>query len=198
LWGRLEACAGLAGPLFGERSSPLDFIFLQYMLLPFVENGFMANTVKAIPEGFEGATPYLSIKGAADALEFYKRAFGATETMRMAGPDGRIGHAEIKIGKANIMLADEHPEIGFLSPRTLGGSPVTIHIYVEDVDALAAQAEAAGAKVRWPVANQFYGDRSGQFEDPFGHVWNFATHTEDVSKEEMQRRAAAYSAGGQS
>src|ERR1039458_6981233 len=114
----------------------------------------MANTVKAIPEGFEGATPYLSIKGAADALEFYKKAFGATETVRMAGPDGRIGHAEIKIGKANIMLADEHPEISFLSPRTLGGSPVTIHIYVEDVDALAAQAEAAGAKVLRPVADR--------------------------------------------
>lgn len=156
----------------------------------------MANTVKAIPEGYEGATPYLSIKGAADALEFYKKAFGATETMRMAGPDGRIGHAEIKIGKANIMLADEHPEIGFLSPRTLGGSPVTIHIYVENVDALAAQAEAAGAKVRRAVADQFYGDRSGQFEDPFGHVWSFATHKEDVSNQELQKRAAA--AGGQS
>jgi len=155
-----------------------------------------ANTVKAIPEGYEGATPYLCIKGAADALEFYKIAFGATETMRMAGPDGRIGHAEIKIGKANIMLADEHPEIGFLSPRTLGGSPVTIHIYVENVDALAAQAEAAGAKVRRAVADQFYGDRSGQFEDPFGHVWSFATHKEDVSNQELQKRAAA--AGGQS
>ena len=152
----------------------------------------MANTVKAIPEGFEGATPYLSIKGAAEAIEFYKKAFGATETMRLAGPDGRIGHAEIKIGKANIMLADEHPEIGFLSPRTLGGSPVAIHIYVEDVDTLAAQAEAAGAKVRRAVADQFYGDRSGQFEDPFGHVWNFATRKEDLSSEEMQRRAAAY------
>ena len=164
----------------------------------FVENGCMANTVKAIPEGFEGATPYLSIKGAADAIEFYKKAFGATETMRMAGPDGRIGHAEIKIGKANIMLADEHPEIGFLSPRTLGGSPVAIHIYVEDVDGLAGRAEAAGAKVRRAVADQFYGDRSGQFEDPFGHIWNFATHKEDVSREEMQKRAAAYAAGGQS
>ena len=136
----------------------------------------MANTVKAIPEGFEGATPYLSIKGAADAIEFYKKAFGATETMRLSGPDGRIGHAELKIGKANIMLADEHPEIGFLSPRTLGGSPVTIHIYVEDIDALAAQAEAAGAKVKRAVSDQFYGDRTGQFEDPFGHVWHFATH----------------------
>jgi PhnB protein len=157
----------------------------------------MANTVKAIPEGFEGATPYLSIKGAAAAIEFYKKAFGATETMRMAGPDGRIGHAEIKIGKANIMLADEHPEIGFLSPSTLGGSPVAIHIYVENIDALAAQAEAAGAKVTRAVSDQFYGDRTGQFQDPFGHVWHFATHIEDVSPDEMQKRAAASSAGGQ-
>lgn len=151
----------------------------------------MANQVKAIPEGFEGATPYLSIQGAAAAIEFYKKAFGATETMRIAGPDGRVGHAEIKIGKAHLMLADEHPEIGFLSPRTLGGSPVTIHIYVEDVDAISAQAEAAGAKVRRPVADQFYGDRGGLFEDPFGHVWFFVTHKEDVSTEEIQRRAAA-------
>ena len=157
----------------------------------------MANTVRAIPEGFEGATPYLSIKGAAEAIEFYKKAFGAVETMRMARPDGRIGHAEIKIGKANLMLADEHPEIGFLSPQTLGGTPVSIHIYVEDVDGLAARAEAAGAKVLRPVADQFYGDRSGGFEDPFGHRWHFATHKEDVSSEEMQRRAAA-TAGGQS
>ncbi len=151
----------------------------------------MANQVKAIPEGFEGATPYLAIKGAAAAIDFYKKAFGATEKMRMPRPDGRIGHAEIKIGKANLMLADEHPEISFLSPQTLGGSPVTIHIYVEDVDALAAQAEAAGAKVRRAVADQFYGDRGGQFEDPFGHVWYFASHIEDVSPEEMQKRAAA-------
>ncbi len=158
----------------------------------------MTNTVKAIPEGSEGATPYLSIKGAADAIEFYKKAFGAQETMRMAGPDGRIGHAEIKIGKASIMLADEHPEIDFLSPTTLGGSPVTIHIYVEDVDALAVQAEAAGAKITRAVADQFYGDRAGVFKDPFGHVWHFATHKEDVSNEEMQKRVAAYASGGQS
>lgn len=148
----------------------------------------MANTVKAIPEGSEGAIPYLSIKGASDAIEFYKKAFGATETMRLTGPDGRIGHAEIMIGKAKIMLADEHPEIEFLSPRTLGGTPVAIHVYVEDVDALAAQAEAAGAKVLRPVADQFYGDRTAGFEDPFGHRWHFATHKEDVSDEEMQRR----------
>ena len=163
-----------------------------------VENSCMANTVKAIPEGSESATPYLSIKGAADAIEFYKKAFGATEIMRVAGPDGRIGHAELKIGKAKFMLADEYPEMGFLSPRTLGGSPVTIHVYVEDVDALAGRAEAAGAKVRRPVADQFYGDRAGQLEDPFGHVWHFATHKEDVSSEEMQKRAAAFATKGES
>jgi len=155
----------------------------------------MANQVKPIPEGWEGATPYLAIKGAADAIEFYKKAFGATESMRMVGPDGRVGHAEIKIGKAHLMLADEHPEIGFLSPQTLGGSPVTIHLYVEDVDSMAAQAEAAGAKVKRPVADQFYGDRGGQFEDPFGHVWYFATRKENLSTEEVKKRAAGYSAG---
>lgn len=162
------------------------------------ENRFMENTVKAIPEGFEGATPYLSIKGAADAIEFYKKAFGATETMRIAGPDGRIGHAELKIGRANIMLADENPAIGFLSPSTLGGSTVLIHIYVEDVDALAARAEAAGAKITRAVADQFYGDRAGSVQDPFGHNWHFATHKEDVSNEEMKRRAAEMSSAAKS
>jgi PhnB protein len=114
--------------------------------------------------------------------------------MRMQEPGGRIGHAELKIGKANIMLSDEYPEMGVRSPRTLGGSPVTIHLYVEDVDALAARATGAGAKVLRPVADQFYGNRGGKFEDPYGHVWYFATHKEDVSPEEMKRRAE--SAGG--
>jgi len=155
----------------------------------------MAKQVKAIPEGFEGATPYLCIKGAADAIEFYKKAFGATETMRLAGPDGRIGHAEFQIGKARVMMADEYPEMGFRGPQTLGGSPVTIHIYVDDIDAFAARAEAAGAKVKRPVADQFYGDRSGQFEDPYGHIWSFATHKEDLSPEEMDKRAAAFTSG---
>jgi PhnB protein len=152
----------------------------------------MTNSVKAVPEGFEGATPYLSIRGASQALEFYKQAFGAVETMRMTDATGRIGHAEMKIGKAHLMLADEHPEIGFVSPQKLGGSPVTIHIYVEDVDGLAHRAEAAGAKVRRAIADQFYGDRSVTFEDPFGHVWNFATHKEDVPVQELEQRAAGY------
>ncbi len=156
----------------------------------------MTNQVKAIPEGYEGATPYLSIKGAAEAIEFYKKAFGATETMRLADPSGKIGHAEIKIGKANVMLADEYPEMGFVSPKTLGGSPVTLHLYVEDVDAVASQVEAAGAKVLRPVEDQFYGDRGGELEDPFGHRWFIATRIEDISPEEMKKRAAAAFGGG--
>jgi len=155
----------------------------------------MASAVKPIPDQYRGATPYLSVKGAAKALEFYKKAFGATEVMRMAQPDGRIGHAEIKIGDALVMMADEFPEMGFKSPQSLGGSPVTIHFYVEDVDAVFKRALSAGAEERRPVADQFYGDRSGQLVDPFGHVWSIATHKEDVSPEEMQKRAAALFGG---
>jgi PhnB protein len=147
--------------------------------------------VKAIPEGYEGAVPYLSCKNAAGAIDFYKKAFGATELMRMAQPDGRVGHAEIQIGAARIMLADEFPEMGFRSPRSLGGSPVGIHIYVADVDALADRAVAAGATLLRPVADQFYGDRSATLEDPYGHRWFFATHKEDVSPEELRRRHEA-------
>ncbi|MGH9350695.1 MAG: VOC family protein [Terriglobia bacterium] len=151
----------------------------------------MPNQVKPIPEGYHTATPYLIVKGGASAIEFYKKAFGAKELLRMAQPDGRIGHAEIKIGDSTIMLADEHPEIGARSPQALGGSPVLIHLYVEAVDAVFNQAVAAGAKVQRPVQDEFYGDRSGGVVDPFGHVWYIATHTEDVSPEEMKKRAAA-------
>jgi len=154
----------------------------------------MASTVKAIPDGYQGATPYLCIRDAARAIEFYKQAFGATEGMRLVQPDGRVGHAEIRIGAAVIMLADEFPEMNVRSPQALGGSPVTIHIYVADVDAVAKRAVAAGTKVLRPVQDQFYGDRSVWFEDPFGHNWSFATHIEDVSPEEMQKRAKAHSA----
>jgi PhnB protein len=154
----------------------------------------MADGVRAIPEGFEGATPYLCVRGAADALEFYEKAFGATEVMRMDQPDGRVGHAEIRIGTALVMLADEFPEMGFKSPQTLGGSPVLIHVYVEDVDAFVERAVAAGATLKRPVETQFYGDRSGGVEDPFGHSWYFATHVEDVAPEEMQRRHEEYAA----
>jgi len=155
---------------------------------------------KPIPDGYRTATPYLIIKGAADAIEFYKRAFGATELLRMADPHGRVGHAEIKIGDSVIMLADEHPAMGYRGPRSLGGSSVSILLYLEDVDGVFERAVKAGAKAQRPVADQFYGDRSGTLEDPFGHVWTVATHVEDVPPEEMQRRveAAMKSAAGAS
>lgn len=152
----------------------------------------MSGKVNAIPKGYEGATPYLIIKGAARALEFYRKAFGATEIMRFAGPDGSVGHAEIKIGQALIMLADEFPEMNCKSPHSFGGSPVSIMVYVQDVDAFVKQAVAAGAKVITPVENKFYGDRSGSVEDPFGHHWHFATHVEDVLPDELAKRAEAF------
>jgi len=151
----------------------------------------MTSKVQPIPEGYHTATPYLIVSGAARAIEFYKKAFGATELFRMAQPDGRIGHAEIKIGNSPIMLADEFPEMGARSPQSLGGSAVSILLYVEDVDALFSQAVAAGAKVLRPVEDKFYGDRSGGVVDPFGHQWHIATHKEDIAPEELQKRAAA-------
>ena len=153
------------------------------------------TTAKAVPEGFERATPYLCVRGASDAIAFYVKAFGAVEIMRLAEPDGRVGHAEIKIGEAPVMLSDEYPEEGIRSPATLGGTPVAIHLYVADVDALAARAVAAGAKLLRPVADQFYGDRSAPLLDPFGHRWFIATHREDVTPKEMKKRAAAAFAG---
>lgn len=144
-----------------------------------------------IPDGYRTVTPYLIIKGAAEAIEFYKRAFSATELLRMADPQGRVGHAEIKIGDSVIMLADEQPAMGYRGPRSLGGSSVSILLYLEDVDAVFERAVRAGARAQRPVADQFYGDRSGTLEDPFGHVWTVATHVEDVPAEEMQRRAEA-------
>ncbi len=147
-------------------------------------------SVQPIPEGYPQVTPYLCVDGAAAAIDFYGAVLGATERMRMPAPDGKIGHAELQLGDSVIMLADESPEIGFRSPKAIGGSPVTLSVYVDDVDAVVARAEQAGATVVRPVETQFYGDRSGQFEDPFGHRWNVATHVEDVSPEEMGRRAA--------
>jgi PhnB protein len=145
--------------------------------------------VKPIPDGYHTVTPYLVIKGAAGALEFYKKAFGAKEFFRMDGPDGRVGHAEIRIGDSPVMLADECPEMGATGPQGGGMPPVSLYLYVEDVDALAEQAVAAGATVLRPVADMFYGDRMGTFKDPYGHVWSIGTHKEDVSKEEIGRRA---------
>jgi PhnB protein len=146
---------------------------------------------KAIPDGYERITPYLIVKGADRAIEFYKKAFGAAERMRMEGPNGTIGHAEIEIDGSAIMLADEFPDMGFRSPQSLGGAGVSLHLYVEDVDSRFNKAVAAGAKTLRPVQDQFYGDRTGTLEDPFGHVWSIATHKEDLSMEELRKRAEA-------
>jgi PhnB protein len=150
----------------------------------------MANTVKPIPDGYHAVTPYLSIKGAASAIDFYAKAFGAKEIMRIPGPEGTVGHAEIEVGGSRIMLADEFPQMNFLSPKSFGGSSVHIHLYVEDTDEVTNRAVAAGAKLLRPVTDQFYGDRTGSVEDPFGHVWHIATRKEDVTPEELQKRAA--------
>ena len=151
--------------------------------------------VKPIPDGYPQVTPYLCVDGANEAIEFYSKVFGATERMRMPGPDGKIGHAEVQLGQGLIMLADEFPEMGVRGPKAVGGTPVMIMIYVEDADAVFDAAVAAGATSLRPVENQFYGDRTGQFEDPFGHKWSVATRVEDVPSEEMEKRAAEFAAG---
>jgi PhnB protein len=143
--------------------------------------------VQPIPEGYHTLTPYLAIRGAANAIEFYKKAFGAKERMRMEGPGGSIGHAEIMIGDSVVMLADEFEGMDFLSPLARGGTPVTLHLYVRDCDATVAKA---GAKVIRPLKDQFYGDRSGTVQDPFGHVWHISTHKEELSLKEIKRRGA--------
>lgn len=145
--------------------------------------------VHHIPEGYHSVIPYLVVDGAAEAIEFYTKALGAVEVMRMPAPGGKIGHAEIRIGDSHVMLADEHPEMGFLGPKTIGGSPVSIMIYVPDVDARFRAALELGATQLKPLEDQFYGDRLGGITDPFGHTWMIATHIEDVAPEEMERRA---------
>lgn len=157
----------------------------------------METKVKAIPDEYRAAIPYLIITGAANALEFYKEAFGAIEMMRVPGPAGTVGHAEIKIGDALIMLADEFPDMGYKSPQTIGGSPVSIMIYVEDVDSFVNRAVAAGATVLHAVEDKFYGDRSGSLADPFGHQWHIATHVEDVPLQELSKRAAELAKGAE-
>ena len=148
--------------------------------------------VKSIPEGYHSVTPYLIVRGGSDAIEFYKKAFGATELFRFPAPDGKVGHAEIKIGDSPIMLADEYPQMGYNSPQSIGGSPVSLMIYVDDVDTVFGRAVESGATVKEAVQDKFYGDRTGSLVDPFGHVWHIATHKEDVAIEEMQRRAKAH------
>jgi PhnB protein len=147
--------------------------------------------VKPFPADYPRVIASLSIDGASDAIDFYADVLGATERMRMDAPDGRIGHAELQIGESVIMLADEYPEMGYVGPKKVGGTPVTLIVYVEDVDDAFARALAGGATEVRAVENQFYGDRSGQFEDPWGHRWNVATHVEDVSPDEMAKRAEA-------
>jgi PhnB protein len=149
------------------------------------------SSVKAIPDGYQSVTPYLFVRGASSAIDFYKTVFGAKETMRMQGPDGRIVHAEVKIGDSIVMVADENPANGVMSPQTIGGYSVGLHIYVENVDAVIQKAVESGAKPLRPIKNQFYGDRSGTLLDPFGHMWSVSTHVEDVSPEEMRKRMQA-------
>jgi PhnB protein len=151
---------------------------------------------KPIPDDYPRVTPYLYIDGAGAAIDFYCSVLGATERMRMSGPDGRVGHAELDLGGSMIMLADENPDIDVRGPRAIGGTPMSLHVYVEDADGVFDRAIRAGAKALRPVEDQFYGDRSGQFEDPFGHRWNIATHVEDVPPGEMEKRAAAAMASG--
>jgi PhnB protein len=148
--------------------------------------------INPIPDGYQTTTPYLIVHEATQAIEFYKKAFGATELMRLADSTGKIAHAEIKIGNSPIMLADEFPEMGFRSPQSLGGSPVTLMLYVDNVDAVFTQALDTGAKLLRPVEDQFFGDRSGTVSDPFGHVWTIATHIEDVPLEEINSRFQTY------
>jgi PhnB protein len=157
--------------------------------------------VKPIPEGYHSVTPYLIVRGGSAAIDYYTKAFGAVELFRFPAPGGKIGHAEIKIGDSPIMLADEYPEMGYKGPQTIGGSSVSLMIYVEDVDTVFNQAVEAGGTVKEAVQDKFYGDRNGTVVDPFGHVWHIATHKEDLSMDEMERRAKAQSSaasgGGQ-
>jgi PhnB protein len=147
--------------------------------------------VKPIPDGYHSVTPYLFIRGAGGAIDFYKKVFGATEIVRWSGPIGQVMHAELKIGDSIVMLADENPKMGAMSPQTAGGISVSIHVYMENVDDVVQRAVDSGAKLLRPVQNQFYGDRSGTLIDPFGHMWSVATHVEDVSPEEMKKRMTA-------
>jgi PhnB protein len=151
--------------------------------------GGAMTAVKPIPDGYPRVIPSLAIDGAAAAIDFYCKVFDASVRLRMDGPDGKVGHAELQLGDSVIMLADEFPEISFYGPKAVGGTPVTLNVYVEDVDDVYARAVSEGAKPLRPIEDQFYGDRTGQFEDPFGHRWNVSTHIEDVPEDELMKRA---------
>ena len=155
----------------------------------------MADEVKAVPDGYHSVTPYVCVKGAVDAIEFYKKAFAATELSRMATPDGKIGHAEVQIGDSRLKISDEYPELDFVGPQTIGGTSVTLHLYVEDVDEVAKNALAAGAKEIRRVQDEWYGERSGMFLDPFGHRWNISSRKENLTMEEVRERAKAAGMG---
>ena len=152
--------------------------------------------VNPIPEGYPRVIPYLAIAGANEAIDFYTNVLGFKERMRMPGPDGKVGHAELELGDSMLMLADEFPDMGNKGPKSIGGSPVTVSLYVENVDDVFKRAIAAGATEISPLSDQFYGDRTGAFEDPFGHRWHVASHVEDVSPEEMEKRSAEMMQGG--
>ncbi len=183
--------AVLSRPVSPSQSSGSRFRHSRAIFLPEVK------VTKPIPEGYHSVTPYLIVDGAAQAIEYYARAFDAVEVLRMPGPDGRVGHAEIRIGDSIVMMADEHPEIGVLGPRSRGGVTGSFLIYVENVDAVFDRAISAGGRVLKPLQDQFYGDRSGTLEDPFGHSWTIATHKEDVSPEELDRRMRAMTQKGE-
>jgi PhnB protein len=169
-----------ASPHAFHQPAPLAYILRRKIM----------SKVSYIPKEYNSVTPYLIVRDAAKAIEYYKKVFGATETVRMNGPDGKIGHAELKIGNSHIMLADENPSMGagHASAATVGGSPVSLYVYLPDVDSVVKAAVADGAKILKPVQDQFYGDRNGFIQDPFGHFWGIATHVEDVSPEEMKER----------
>lgn len=152
--------------------------------------------VKPIPEGYQRLMPHLCVDGASDAIDFYTNVLGAAERMRMGGPDGKIGHAELAFGDSVLMLADEMPEMGMRGPKAFGGAAVNLYLYVDDVDAVIERATAAGAKLMQPIQDRFYGDRTGTIEDPFGHVWTLGTHVEDVPPDELERRATQMMSGG--
>ena len=154
------------------------------------------KAVKAIPDGYRALTPYLAVAGANEALDFYKKVFGARVRMRMDGPEGKIGHAELVIGDSVLMLADEFAEMEFLGPKSRGGTSVSLHLYVKDCDVTIALAAANGARIARPAKDQFYGDRSGTIVDPFGHMWNLSTHKEDLTPAQMRKRAEAAMKGG--